>query len=239
MSRHSIAQRAAVKQPRRRHRLQRHQPLDLDAVRNGKVLRDLPRLIEARRRAGDVPEPSLVRKYLTIAAHHGYTADLQRQAAAIMRGRFSPARDPWLARWAAKHLPEATPEQIAALAEIPRQEYSADELAEILHVTYAERERLKVWAFGACDMIREERLKRARADKQKKDRERAKLSRQKRGAKSREQSFSRTRPWVALGYKSRRTWERARRRNSIASLPTAPSAAGHKTLTVAPVSKAA
>ena len=238
MSRHSIAQRAAVKQPRRRHRLQRHQPLDLDAVRNGKVLRDLPRLIEARRRAGDVPEPSLVRKYLTIAAHPGYTADLQRQAAAIMRGRFSPARDPWLARWAAQHLPEATPE-IAAVVEIPQQEYSADELAEILHVTYAERQRLRIWAFGACDMTRRERLSRAKADKQKKDGERAKLRRRERGAKPREQSFSRTRPWVALGYKSRRTWERARRRNSIASLPTAPSAAGHKTLTVAPVSKAA
>ena len=203
-----------------------------DAVRNGKVLRDLPRLIEARRHAGDVPEPSLIRKYLTIGAHHGYMADLERQAAAIRRGRFnSTARDPWLARWAAEHLPEAKPEQITAVAEIPRQEYSADELAEILHVTYAERQRLNVWAFGACDMIREERLKRAKADKQKKDRERAKLRRRERGAKPREQSLSRTQPWKALGI-SRSTWDRRRRQNSVASLPTAPSAAGHK---VAPV----
>jgi hypothetical protein len=214
---------------RRAERLARHQPLDLDAVRNGKVLRDLPRLIEARRQAGDVPEPSLVRKYLTIAAHHGYMADLERQAAAIRRGRFeSTARYPWLARWAAQHLPEATPEQVAAVAEIPRQEYSADELAEILHVTYGERQRVQVWAFGACDMTRRERLDRSKADKRGKDRERAKVRRRRRGAKPREQSFSRTRPWEALGYKSRRSWERARRRNSVASLPTAPSAAGHK-----------
>src|SRR5262249_46299633 len=97
---------------RRRSRLRRHQPLDLDAVRNANVLRDLQRLIENRRQAGDVPEPSLVRKYLTVAAHHGYTADLERQVAAIRRGDFNSARDPWLARWAAKHLPEATPKQI-------------------------------------------------------------------------------------------------------------------------------
>lgn len=215
---------------RRRSRLRRHQPLDLDAVRNANVLRDLQRLIENRRQAGDVPEPSLVRKYLTVAAHHGYTADLERQVAAIRRGDFNSARDPWLARWAAKHLPEATPKQITAAAEVPSGYYSADELAEMLHVTYGDRQRLGLWAFGACDMTRQERLTRSKADKRKKDRARVKQRRQERGAKLREQSFSRTRPWEALGI-CRRTWER--RRKSGASLPTAPSVAGHKTSTLA------
>ena len=215
---------------RRAERLPRHEPLDRAAACRARVLRNLQRLIEARRRAGDVPEPSLIRKYLTIAAHHGYMDDLMRQVAAISRGRFdSLARNPWLARWASHHLPEATPEQIAA-ANIPLQDYSADELADILHVTYAERERLRLWAFGACDMTRDERLDRTKADKRKKDRERAKLRRRKRGAKPRDQSLSQTQPWIELGI-CRRTYER--RRKSIASLPTAPSAAGHNALAVA------
>src|SRR5262249_8832092 len=154
-----------------------------------RVLRNLQVLVEARRQAGDVPEPSLIRKYLTIAAHHGYMADLESQVAAIMRGRFdSVARNPWLARWAAAHLPEATPNQIAAIADIRLQEYSADELADILHVTYAQRRRLKLWAFGACDMTYQERLDRAKADKRKNDRERDEQKRRARGAKPREQS---------------------------------------------------
>jgi len=216
---------------RRAERLPRHEPLDRAAACRARVLRNLQCLIEARRQAGDVFEPSLIRKYLTIAAHHGYMDDLMRQVAAISRGRFdSVARNPWLARWASHHLPEATPEQIAAVADIRLQDYSADELADILHVTYAERERLRLWAFGACDMTRDERLDRAKADKRKKDRERAKLRRQKRGAKPQEQSLSKTQPWVPLGI-CRRTYER--RRNSIASQPTAPSAAGHKALPVA------
>jgi hypothetical protein len=225
---------------RRAQRLPRHEPLDLAAACRARVLRNLQRLIEARRQAGDVPEPSLVRKYLTIAAHHGYMDDLERQVAAIRRGRFdSVARNPWLARWAAHHLPEATPEHVAAIADIPLQDYSADELADILHVTYAERQRLKLWAFGACDMTRDERLDRAKADKQKKDRERAELRRRERGAKPREQSLSQTQPWVALGI-CRRTYERhGKSRKSLASLPTAPSAAGHKTLPATPALKAA
>jgi hypothetical protein len=191
---------------RRAERLARHQPLDLDAVRNGKVLRDLPRLIEARRQAGDVPEPSLVRKYLTIAAHHGYMADLERQAAAIRRGRFeSTARYPWLARWAAQHLPEATPEQVAAVAEIPRQEYSADELAEILHVTYAERQRSRLWAFGACDMTRPERLDRSKADKRKKDSDRATVGRRSSRPKTRDGRAASERPAEGLELSSART----------------------------------
>jgi hypothetical protein len=193
-------------------------------------LRNLQRLVEARRQAGDVSEPSLIRKYLTIAAHHGYMDDLEQLVAAIRRGRFDSACDSWLTRWAAYHLPEATPKQIAAVADVPLQDYSADELAEILHVTYAERQRSKLWAFGACDMTREERLKRAKADKQKKDRGRDKRRRRERGAKPREQSLSQTQPWVPLGI-CRRTYER--RRNRTASLPTAPSAAGHKTLAAA------
>jgi hypothetical protein len=222
-------------QRRRRHRLAKHIPLDLDAVRNAKVLRDTQRLIEDRRQdSGGSPKLLLVRKYLTVAARYGHIEDLERVAAAIRRGDFDSAADPWLARWAAHHLPEATPEQIAAAIEVPWQDYSAEELAEMLHVTYADRERLGLWSFGACDMTRQQRIDKRKADKRKKDRERAERKRREKGAKPsaqyRAESLSQTQPWVPLGI-SRRTWER--RRKSGASLPTAPSEAGHETSTLA------
>jgi hypothetical protein len=219
------------KPERRRHRLAKHVPLDLDAVRNARVLRDTQRPIEDRRRdSGGSPKPSLVCKYLIVAARYGYIEDLEQVAAAIMRGDFDSAADPWLARWAAHHLPEATPAQI----EVPWQDYSVEELAEMLHVTYADRQRLGLWSFGAADMTRQQRIDKSKADKRKKDSERAKQRRRESGAKPRAQyeavSFSQTQPWKALGI-SRRTWER--RRKSGASLPTAPSAAGHETSTLA------
>ena len=83
----------------------------------------------------------------------------------------------------------------------------ADRIAKMLRVTDAERTALKLTTIGACDVSKAERLRRRR------ERHRAaqQATRRARGVVPRDQyladSFSRTKPWEALGI-SRRTWER-------------------------------
>jgi hypothetical protein len=84
-------------------------------------------------------------------------------------------------------------------------------LGRRLGVTNAERERLKLWTIAACDMTREE----AREWRKAKNRENKRRLRQLRGAKLQAASFSRQKPWLALGL-SRASWYRQRETTSSA-----------------------
>lgn len=91
---------------------------------------------------------------------------------------------------------------------------AADNVAILLNVTLAERERLGLKTIGACDLPRKQRLREARARKQIADQERQISKRRKAGVMSRADflavSLSFTRPWETEGI-SRATWYRRRR----------------------------
>lgn len=95
----------------------------------------------------------------------------------------------------------------------------ADDVAKLLGVTLAERERLRLNTIGACDLPRAQRLQEAAARKRNADRERQAEKRRKAGARPRADeiavSISATRPWEAEGI-SRATWYR-RQRETTAS----------------------
>jgi hypothetical protein len=98
----------------------------------------------------------------------------------------------------------------------------ADDLAEILDLKYADRQRLAVCTIGAVDVSKRERAAARKQRKRERDRIRAAIKRRKRGAVSREEylaeSLSRTRPWEREGI-SRSTWERRRRRRDASPSP--------------------
>jgi hypothetical protein len=99
----------------------------------------------------------------------------------------------------------------AATAPPPR--FTADELADRLGVTYAERQARGYRQIGAIDVPKPERERRRRMRDQPKGRQRQEDARRANGAKPRAQylaeSISRAQPWVAEGV-SRRTWYRRR-----------------------------
>lgn len=90
---------------------------------------------------------------------------------------------------------------------------SADRLAEILGLEYADRQRLAIRTIGAVDLDKRRRAIERNERKRERDRIRVAIKRRKRGAISREEylaeSLSRSRPWEREGI-SRRTWERRR-----------------------------
>jgi len=85
---------------------------------------------------------------------------------------------------------------------------TAKKLGERLNLTYAQRAKLDIRTIRACD-ISEAGM--ALIRKQKK-RQRDRLRRKLRGAKPRAEylaaSISQTKPWIAAGFNTRRTWER-------------------------------
>jgi hypothetical protein len=90
--------------------------------------------------------------------------------------------------------------------------WSADSLAKFLKVTYAEHTKYRLGTIGAVDVPKQER-KRRRQEKyreRKRALDRAWQAKQRRanGATPRAESASRTKPWLAAGFKTRRTWER-------------------------------
>jgi hypothetical protein len=92
---------------------------------------------------------------------------------------------------------------------------NADECAQKLRVSYAERTKLHLTTIGAYDADKLERARRYKARKRERDRRRARARRATSGAVTREvylaTSLSRGRPWKDQGI-SRRTWERQRAR---------------------------
>jgi len=91
---------------------------------------------------------------------------------------------------------------------------SGKRLGEILSVTAAERETLRLWAIDAVDEPKADRAARKTAERRAWDNERKRRDRETQESyvtrdAYESESLSRTKPWEALGI-SRRTWERRR-----------------------------
>jgi hypothetical protein len=82
--------------------------------------------------------------------------------------------------------------------------FRADTLAKRLNLTEADRTRLGIRTIGAVDMTKEERAQRHKIEAK----ERARRNRKARGAKSRAESINQTKPWLAMGIKSKATYYR-------------------------------
>lgn len=96
--------------------------------------------------------------------------------------------------------------------------FTADEAAEQLQLSYDERMRLKITTIGAFDVSKKQRDKLYKDRKKERDRKRAAKKRALKGSIPRSEyisgSLSARRPWEAEGI-SRRTWERRRRNIKI------------------------
>jgi hypothetical protein len=92
---------------------------------------------------------------------------------------------------------------------------TADQCAERLRLSYAERTRLRITTIGSFDVNKRERAKLRKERKRIRDRERQARKRAQRGALPRREylarSLARTQPWKRYGI-HRRTWERRRHR---------------------------
>src|SRR5262249_34991638 len=90
---------------------------------------------------------------------------------------------------------------------------SADKLAKIMGLEYADRQRLGIFTIGAIDKTKRQRAIERLERKREYARMRAEAKRRERGGVSRKgyltASLSQTGPWEAEGI-SRRTWERRR-----------------------------
>ena len=88
---------------------------------------------------------------------------------------------------------------------------TAEELGRILHLTNADRERLKLWRIRPFDITAEQLAEQAKE----RQRARREVARRKRGIRSREaylaELASRPKPWVAEGI-SQRTWQRRQKK---------------------------
>jgi hypothetical protein len=82
------------------------------------------------------------------------------------------------------------------------------QMGERLQLTFAERERHRLWDIDAYDVPKEAMP----LFRKRKKRQRDTLRRRARGAKPRAEflaaSFTQTKPWIAAGFNTRRTWER-------------------------------
>jgi len=90
---------------------------------------------------------------------------------------------------------------------------NADQLAEIMGLEYADRQRLGIFTIGAIDKTKRQRAIERKERKREHDRARKEAKRRERGKDRRAEyltaSLSQTRPWERDGI-SRRTWERRR-----------------------------
>ena len=177
----------------------RNAPRSLHRLRTAARLRDLSRLIVDRTPLDDVAAC----KFLEIVANHCPTDEMPRPK--------------WLRMWVSQnHLP-CTGRHIAQVCAATPQTYTDDELGRLLAVTFADRQRLKLWSFGACDVPKAERRRLAAITKRGRDRQRAADRRHAQGAKPRAKSASRTKAWLAAGFKNRKAWERAGNRARVAN----------------------
>lgn len=142
---------------------------------------------------------------------------------------FINARAPWA-------VPEA--EAIAEAAELTAIWQGADEMANRIRLSLADRTLLKVGTIGAVEVTKRER----KALQKKKRRDRETERRRAKGAKPRAeyeaQSLNRAKPWEALGISSR-TWYRRRAKEAGVTSPcppSIPSIGGHALLTTSPCS---
>jgi len=110
---------------------------------------------------------------------------------------FIASKAPWLSE-------SETLQMLDKAYALPRP-YGAAKLGQKVGLTDQDRDRLKLWSIDAADdpgrLKRRERKRLDRIEQQT-------ARRRKRGVKSWDESATRTKPWIAAGFKTRRTWER-------------------------------
>jgi hypothetical protein len=126
-----------------------------------------------------------------------------------LRDRWLKMRCPWM--------DEADRRRMIARKVI---KFGSDTLARRLGVTYELRKKLRLWTIGTCDMSKAERELLAKAEKKRKDQERAENRRRAAGARPRAeyeaQSANRTKPWLKEGI-SKATWYRRKKQNETSA----------------------
>jgi hypothetical protein len=174
-------------------------PVSLAALR----IAELRRLFTARY-GRTLPDDDAGRDDVVVMAHH-----LARRQGDARRN---------IRNWIELHAPWMAADEIASTtAHVTANpiRWRADKLAIRLHLTEAERRRLRICTIGAIDVTKAER-KLARKLRQ---RQRDRARRRARGAKPRTEyeatSVNRTKPWLALGI-SRATWYRTRETSASA-----------------------
>jgi hypothetical protein len=174
-------------------------PVSLAALR----IAELRRLFTARY-GRTLPDDDAGRDDVQVMAHH--IARRQGDAGKRIRS-WIELQAPWMSeREIADLVDRVTARPIR---------WRADKLAQRLHLTEAERRRLRICTIGSIDVTKAER-KLARKLRQ---RQRDRARRRARGAKPRTEyeatSVNRTKPWLALGI-SRATWYRTRETSASA-----------------------
>jgi hypothetical protein len=128
----------------------------------------------------------------------------------------------WAERWAHSIPTDYLPKIVARAMRQPALE-RADRLAALLHLTYADRQYLKITTIGACDVSRAQRQILSKQKKRQRDKIRAAEKRRIAGKQTRSEyratSLTATRPWEISGV-SRRTWEREQKKLKSAASPS-------------------
>jgi hypothetical protein len=171
-------------------------------------LGDLRRLFEDRCRGRILPDDDAGREYLRellLPISLGPNEAVKRARTIEIWGPTDRMRreiESW-APWMAENEAQGLLGEIDLMPPWQRKPMAAT-LGERLNVTYAERARLGLRTIGACDMSE---AAMALMRKQKK-RARMRRLRELRGARPQAASISKTKPWIAAGFNTRRTWER-------------------------------
>jgi len=109
-------------------------------------------------------------------------------------------------RWAPWMQEDEAHELIDEVEQMPmwQRKPRGNTLGERLQLTYSERSRLMIQTIRAHDMTE----KAMAVIRKQKKRQRDRLRRLEQGARPQAVSISRTKPWIAAGFNTRRTWER-------------------------------
>jgi hypothetical protein len=179
------------------------EPADEVTVARCRIMPALNRIYRSRHRRGVLPDNEEGKKAIE------YLAMTMRTARYSVGTRLERLKEhaPWLndsqierlLSWGCGIVTNATGKR-RPLPDI----ISGSYLGQALEVDNDEREMLKAWWIKPCDMSDEE----FEAYKCEKKRQGDRGRRRKKGAKPREDSDSRTKPWIAAGFKCRRTWQR-------------------------------
>jgi len=172
-------------------------------------LREIERVIQARH--GVVPATDNADLYLTPVAQ------CLRRLCEQRVGPKSPTLRERMERWAQRYAPDVDDSVLDdAVATAMRRDVieKADKIAVRLHVSYEERQRLRLVTIGSYDVNKAGRKRRRAARKRERDRQRMLAKYRAAGKIERAvylaRSLSAARPWEAEGI-SRRTWERRRK----------------------------
>jgi hypothetical protein len=167
------------------------------------VGKDKPRLTDMQKRAG------LRAKHLSWIYFDKYPRGLPHNKIGVNFAKYMVRTMAFLpddrrAQWLDRHAPWLDPATRDYFLRLGPYWYNDRSLGHNIELDDADRERLQVWTIEARDVSYEERQEINRA----KDRKRKEKRRRKDGARPRDQSISGTKPWLAAGYRCRRTWER-------------------------------